>query len=82
MAQITLNIPDAIAPRVIDAICKRFGYTPTIDGAANPETKPQFAKRMIVRTVREWVKDDEAAGAAFAAATTATATAEAEITIT
>ncbi len=82
MAQITLNIPDAVAPRVIDDICKRFSYRPTIDGAPNPETKPQFTKRMIVRTVKEWVKDEEAAGAAFVASTTATATAETEIEIT
>jgi hypothetical protein len=52
MAQITLNIPDAVAPRVIDAICAELGY----DGTG---TKNAFAKQQLVLWMKSIVKQHE-----------------------
>jgi hypothetical protein len=56
MATIVLTIPDAVLPRVITSIATKFNY------AANKltgETQGQFAKRMLVETLKQWVKDGE-----------------------
>ena len=57
MAQVTLTIPDEIAPRVLDAVCSRHGYQATLpNGDPNPQTQINFAKQVIYdflkRTVR------------------------------
>lgn len=49
MATITIKIPDAQANRVIDAICKAYGYTPE-DGP-----KLLFAKAKLAEHVRQLV---------------------------
>lgn len=73
MATIVINIPDAVAPRVVDAFAKRFDYQETLpDGSPNPETKAQFAKRQVVRFVKNVVRQAEVEDAR----TTAQATAE------
>lgn len=64
MAQITIDIPNAVALRVQGAICERFGYQATTtnpDGTTspNPETKTQFSKRMLAREVKAWVLEQE-----------------------
>lgn len=51
--QFTTTIPDAVAPRVLDAVAAMNGYQDQIDGQPNPETKGQFARRMH----REWLKN-------------------------
>jgi len=54
MAQITFTFPDAVAPRVVTAICFNGNYQDELEsGVPNPETKAQFARRMVM----EWVKD-------------------------
>lgn len=48
MASITLNIPDAQAQRVLDAVADRFGW---VDQATSG-TKAAFAKQQIA----DWLK--------------------------
>lgn len=56
MAQIILNIPDPILPRVVDDIATKFNFA--LNGL-NQETKGAFAKRMMITTVKQWLKDVE-----------------------
>lgn len=69
MANIALTIPDASLTRVVNGICAYHGYTDLIedvDGSMipNPETKSQFAKRMLVTSVKNWLKNIEGEQAA------------------
>lgn len=68
MASITINVPDAVAQRVLNGVAYQHGYQNTIavDGVevANPETKVVFVKRMIINMLRESVKAYEANKAA------------------
>lgn len=53
MAQITITIPDEILQRVLDGIAGQHGYQTMIEQPEgepipNPETKAQFAKRMMI----------------------------------
>lgn len=50
---VTITIPDQYASRVIDAYCAVYGYQATIDGQPNPETKAQYAKRMLLQNMKE-----------------------------
>lgn len=62
--------------RAVDATCAKFGYQATLPGGgANPETKNQFAKRMVALTVKGWMVEYEARAAADAAGATAAASA-------
>lgn len=67
MAQIPVDIPDALMVRARDALCGTYGYQAQIPNPAvppnppmipNPQTKAQFAKAQIAkfvqRTVQEW----------------------------
>lgn len=49
MAQIPINIPDAIVPEALDAWAAYWGYT---TNALPGESKAQFAKRMIQTHLR------------------------------
>ena len=72
MASIILTIPDASLSRVVDGICASCSY----EGNKQPaETKAQYAKRMIIKIVKDMIKDAEASPAA----TTARLVKEAEI---
>ena len=74
MASISITVPDPIATRVLDGVAKTLSY----DRDKLPaETKTQFAKRMIKKTVKGWVISAEADDGH----TTAQATAESEIDI-
>lgn len=61
MANITLTIPDAQLARVIDGICLYYNYAATIltvgggSSVPNPETKAQFAKRMLIEQTKIWI---------------------------
>lgn len=84
MAQISITIPDAILNRAINGVASHHGYQNQIEDPAdpgqmipNPETKAQFAKRMIRFVVKSWIVQAEAVGEAK----TARDTAEAEIDI-
>lgn len=57
MANINLAIPDAVLSRVIDAIAAENNYD---EQKQADETKGQFAKRMVIRYVKETVKRYEA----------------------
>ena len=62
MATITINIPDAAVPRVLEAMCSTGGYEPS-DGL----TKGAFAKRMLAQYVKRIVFEYEAMTAQRAA---------------
>ena len=47
MATIQITVPDTIVTRLQDAFAATYGYQPTINGAANPETLPAFTRRML-----------------------------------
>jgi len=80
MATITFNLPDPALPRLVDAICAKFGYRSTLEGGApNPETRGQFALRIVRETMKGWVKEYEATNAAQNAASSARAAAEASV---
>ena len=69
MASITVNIGNTDLSRVVDGICGFFNYQPIIqpivgDPFPNPETKNQFARRMLVENLKSWVKTFEASAAA------------------
>lgn len=50
MAQITLTIPDAHMPRVIDALCTVGDYNADTDG-----NRGAFAKSVVIQWVRDTV---------------------------
>lgn len=65
MANITITIPDNEISRAINAICSKYNYQDTIivdidkGPIPNPETKAQFAKRMVARIIKEAVLEQE-----------------------
>lgn len=56
MATITINIPDAITNKVIDALCERYMYD---ENKSVGETKAQFSKRMLIEHIKDIVKEKE-----------------------
>lgn len=65
MASLTIQIPDAIATRVIDALAATGGYQATLpDGSPNPVTKEQFVVRALKDHIRGVVVAYETAVAA------------------
>lgn len=83
MAQITINIPNAIVPRVLEGFCSNQGYSPILDsGEPNPETQTQFVKRKIIEYVKNAVRADEIEKARNIAATKASQEAESGILLT
>lgn len=80
MAQINLNIPDPILPRVLNAFAKQYKYSPTLeDGSPNPETKQQHAKRRIVEFIKRTVREAEVEDAKNTAAASASASVDTDI---
>lgn len=77
MATIVLNIPDAVLPRVVDALCAE-GRRPE----DSPISKGQFAKNMVIAYVREVVRTQEAMAARIVAEREATAAVARDVTIT
>ena len=72
IAVITLNIPDAALPRIIDAFCTEYNYIPQMTNAEgevipNPQTRAQFTKAKIIEHIKAVVKDQEGRVAAEAA---------------
>jgi len=66
MATLTITIPDAVAPRVLDAFANNFNYDPVKDG-----TKAAFFKAKVVQLIRGVVVSYEAQVASSAAASKA-----------
>lgn len=81
MAQVTFTIPNEIVTRVLDGIAYANGYQDEIDGQPNPESKPDFARRMIRTYMKQCVVSYEARVAGEAAADAARQAAEGEIEI-
>jgi hypothetical protein len=45
---ITVNIPDAVAPQLVDNICTATNYD-----AASGKTKAVWAKEQVIRTIKQ-----------------------------
>lgn len=89
MAQITLNIPNAVAQRVLDGFAGFYGYSSTIKPDAsmavevpNPEKKIDFAKRKLIESIYKAVRSYESEQAAKAASETAVQSVKTDISIT
>ena len=81
MATISTTIPDEYLPRVIEALAGNYGYETNIKDAEgntipNPETKAQFAKRMMAQWVKQNISAWESNEAAQVARTAAIANVE------
>lgn len=80
---ISLSIPDAQVTRVVNAMCAIGNYQSTLaDGSANPQTKAQFAKQMLITYVMNTVKAVEAQAAVDNARTTAISNVDSQVVIT
>lgn len=90
MAQITINIPNGVVQRTLDAICGKNGYQEEInqgtedapDMIPNPQTKAEFAKAWIISVVKHQVKIYESEQAAITARQAQEQAVESEIDIT
>jgi hypothetical protein len=56
---ISLNVDETQKDRVINALVNNYQYQDTIDGKPNTETKPQFAKRMLIEFLKNHTRDYE-----------------------
>lgn len=74
MATISITVPDAVVPRVLDAMADTYTYDPATDG-----TKAQFAKKQIAAHVKSIVVAYETRIASEEAAATAQAAVIAEM---
>ena len=57
MSSITITLSDQEYSDVVAAICERFDYQPTVNGAANPETDYTFANRQIARILKDMIAE-------------------------
>jgi hypothetical protein len=78
---ITITIPDAIKDRVILGFSSCYGYKPYLDlpdgeVAPNPETRAVFARRTLIKLVKDAVQHWEAEQAEHAARTASVADTE------
>ncbi len=86
MASITLTVPDDIAPRVVDAVCARYGYSDTITDdqgnvIPNPTTKAAFMRVVLYQFLKRTVIVYESDKAGQEAQQTAEQAAEADIVL-
>lgn len=93
MATITINIPNGVAKRVLDAITSRYHYKETIKDPKsteeiplpdipNPQTKAQFFKGVIVQFLKENVKAYESSKASEKARVSAIDKVDSEVNLT
>lgn len=83
MATISFTIPDAVMPRVIDALCGAYGYRDLLPGGVpNPLSRPQYAREQVRLFIQAAVRAWEAQQASDAAASAARDKAIAEVTVT
>lgn len=61
MATITLNVPNAVAPRVLDVIAARHGYTGFLANGITPQTKTAFFIAYLEKHIRSEMKSHEGA---------------------
>jgi len=76
MANITIQIPDAVLQRVLDAFAGNYNWTDQLG-----VTKAQFARQKVQEFIKENVKAFEAQKAAEEARQTAITTVESEIVL-
>jgi hypothetical protein len=81
MANMTLTFPDAVAPRIVEALSARGGWTPEV-GAATGQTQNQAAKAVVVDFIKTVSKHYEAEKDAAVAREQALTKAEADFTVT
>jgi hypothetical protein len=77
MAQIVVDVPDAVVPRVLDAFAATYAYNP-----GSGLTKAQFAKQRLAAYVKQVTVAYEATRDAEAARQTSTQTATTDIAVT
>jgi hypothetical protein len=82
--QLCASVPTAQTQRVLDGVAGAYNYQATVPDAAhpgqtlaNPETKAQYVRRMLVSWVRESVRGYEATQAGEAARSSKAAEADA-----
>lgn len=75
MAQLIIDIPDAVAPRVAAAFIALYGGDP----GATAAQQRAFVKQQLIQHIRATVRAHEVAQATIAARDAAAAAAEAEI---
>lgn len=68
--QITINVPTALMPRVLNALAPDYQAT-LPDGTANPLTRAQTARRRLIEMIKNEMAQREGAAASFTAAETA-----------
>ena len=65
---ITVTIPDGQAPRLINALCLRYGYQASTYSqdengvmveTPNPQTKAQFARSSLIKYLKDLVDEVE-----------------------
>jgi hypothetical protein len=76
MANITITIPDAVVNRVLDAVASRYNWT------ADLGTKAQFAKAVLIRLLKDSVKQYESNAVIQQAQTTLNQQIDTDIVIT
>jgi hypothetical protein len=64
MGSITINYPDALGSRILNAFCEHHGYQSEIRApdntiVPNPETKLQFLKRKTAQFIKDSWKANE-----------------------
>lgn len=91
MAQLIINVPDAVLPRVLNGFSTFNNYSPTIPDLTdplgqrtlpNPETKAQFCKRKIIEYIMESVRTAEVRAASEISARNASTSVDSDINLT
>ena len=59
MADIIITIPNASLTRIVDGICGIHNYTQAIEDNPSPPTRNQFAKTVLIDTIKHWIKTHE-----------------------
>ena len=80
--KLTLDIPDGVVDRVVEAIAKKYRYDELEATQPNPISKQQFFRRTIIRLIKQAVKENEADIAREIATQEAVEKVEQEIDIT
>ena len=76
MAQMIIQIPDALVNRVIDAVASQYGYKSEVDG-----TKAAFAKKVVIDFIKGIVRAYETNRDSVAARDAAVEKVNSEVTL-
>lgn len=85
-AELSITIPDAIAPRVLNALAKKWGYDQKVlneqgQWVDQPLTKAQFVKAKLIEYLKREVVEQEQIDASEEAALSAREAAESEVNL-